>query len=69
MAQIYYLDGVRATPENWQRRVNELLAKADRRPHELQPGETVTYYSPDPIIPIPDPDKFPWPELAEEVTK
>lgn len=60
MAQIIYSDGVRATPENWQQRVSELLAKADRRPKPLKPGESVTHYEPDLILPQPDPDNLPW---------
>lgn len=64
MAQIIYSDGVRATPENWQQRISELLAKANRQPRELRPGEKVTYYTPDPIIPCPN--GLPW---AEDQTK
>lgn len=61
MAQIIFSDGVRATPENWQQRVNELLANSkNRKPRKPKAGERVTCYVPDVILPLADPDNMPW---------
>lgn len=61
MAQIIFSDGVRATPENWQQRVNDVLASnKNRKPRKVRAGERVTYYTPDIILPLADPDNMPW---------